>query len=925
MIPPPTPWRSHPLLVGAAVFACAYTSLVLTVVDGAVAAFWPANAVLLVMLLGGRLRDQRLSVAAAFAGLTVASLLVRGWALSAPLLAAVNLAEVFLAHAMLQRTAGLRPDLTRPRTLAVFGAATVAGAALASALGATVLSLLHDAPFMPTLGAWFAADALGVFIVAPALLLFTAEGWRELGRPASVKRAALVVPVLAAALAAVFLQTQYPLLFLIPPALLLVAFTLNTSAAALGVLATAAVSIFATVIGRGPMTLIDGGMTERMLVQQGFLLVLVLTVVPAAAILTGRRRLEATLREERDRSARSEAGYRLLADNVTDIIVRTSIDGVVHYASPAVRQLLGREPEAVVGLRTIDYAHPEDAPAILKGFGRLLKRGANTEMEPVQGRLQHADGHWVWVEMRPRLVIDPVSGEPLEFVDVVRDVTRRKSQEVELEAAREAAESAAAAKSEFLANMSHELRTPLTGIIGFAELMKRDGGLTPEQLKRLDVIDGAGHALLALVNDILDLSKFENGGVDLTPRPFPVRDVFEGVAELVRVPAIAKGLPLDLILPERTPCLLGDADRLRQVLLNLAGNAVKFTEFGRVELRLDIRPRSEVADLLITVSDTGVGIAEDVLPILFQRFAQGSGGDARRFGGTGLGLAISRKIVEAMGGTLQVDSVLGEGSRFTVRLTLPVEAVCEGEVSQATLASEAPCPARVLVAEDQPVNQALIAAVLEPLGCRLTQVWNGAGAVEAVQADVFDLVLMDMQMPGVDGVEATRRIRALGGVNARLPIVALTANVLPEQVARCREAGMSDHLAKPFRAAALIAVVRKWAGASDGTAEVAVAQLVGDLAARFGASQVAGLLRLLDGLLERFVEDDGSDVERLELAAHSLAGSAGMLGFDEAGDAARTLQHAIREGRDVEAAHRTAVFACAAARRGLAAQLAIAA
>ena len=379
------------------------------------------------------------------------------------------------------------------------------------------------------------------------------------------------------------------------------------------------------------------------------------------------------------------------------------------------------------------------------------------------------------------------------------------------------AEALAESRTELLADLSHELRTPLNGIVGFAEILRRDGPGDDGARRSLERIEEASRGLLAIVGDALDLAKIGNGAVRLDARPFSAARLVEDAAAMVRPDADRKGLALAVDLPG-TPLgpVLGDPDRLRQVLLNLLANAVKFTEAGTVRVSLSVAEAAagEAVPLTFVVADSGVGIASDGIPRLFQRFAQADGTIARRFGGTGLGLAISKSLVEAMGGLITVESAPGAGACFSVSVTLP-RAADPTPAGPAARVRRAPRDAlkgsAVLLAEDIALNQKLALQLLEPLGAEVDVVGDGLAAVAAVEQRDYALVLMDMEMPVLGGLDATRRIRALGGAAGSVPIVALTANVFPEQLALCRAAGMDDHLTKPFGADDLAAKVLRWA------------------------------------------------------------------------------------------------------------------
>jgi PAS domain S-box-containing protein len=510
----------------------------------------------------------------------------------------------------------------------------------------------------------------------------------------------------------------------------------------------------------------------------------------------------------------SEARYRLLADKSSDIISRVDLDGRHSYLSPACLQVLGYAPEELVGRLVMDFTHPDDFPAIEELYERLASEGREHADQPVRYRFRARSGEWLWLETHPTVVFDRL-GAPVEFVNVSHDITATMAAEAELLAAREAAEAATQAKSEFLANMSHEIRTPLTSIMGFSGLLKDIDRLPVSARAYVDRISTAGQSLLSVVNDILDFSKLEAGQVELDAQAFDPTVFLNETTELLAIQAANKGLDWDVEIDGAMPSyVLADSARLRQVLLNLLGNAIKFTAQGSVRLR-GAWESDGGGRLRVSVVDTGQGIPAERRDRLFQRFSQIDGSVSRVHGGTGLGLAICKSLVELMGGEIGVRSEDGRGSTFWFTIVAPAAsaAAITAPVESGSEDRETLGVARILVVDDLSVNRELVRAMLAPFGHSFEEAGNGAEAVQAALRTSFDLILMDLQMPGMDGFEAARAIRATAPLNRATPIIALSANVLPAHVLACREAGMDDHLAKPIVLTALVTKVAEWAGA----------------------------------------------------------------------------------------------------------------
>ncbi len=481
--------------------------------------------------------------------------------------------------------------------------------------------------------------------------------------------------------------------------------------------------------------------------------------------LSARKAAEAALQD-------SEARYRMIAETTSDIIAVSDNSGAITYVSPSIRQL-GFEPKSLLGETFWEHTHPDDFPRIVEALARQTP-GALAER--VRWRARHdVTRAWVWLESMPIRLWDPESGQPTGHLDVMRDVSFQVQQEEALAKARSEAEAAASVKSQFLANMSHEIRTPLTAVLGYSDILSRTPGLDARTLRTAQRIAGAGSALLAIVNDILDFSKLEAGQVEVRPQATDIAEVVVETLALFEEPAAAKGVSLSVELAETLPdAVMLDADRLRQILLNLIGNAVKFTETGRVVAR--VAPSQDQQTLRVSIDDTGPGLEPDQIDSLFQRFNQVDGSTSRRHGGTGLGLAISKGLAEAMGGQISVESKPTLGTVFHVDLPLVAAERTVPEVASLDVAAIA--RARILIVDDNATNRELARRILEAFSGRIVEVDGGAAALELLARDAFDVVLLDLRMPDIDGHDVLQRLRAGDGPNRDVPVLAFTADAM---------------------------------------------------------------------------------------------------------------------------------------------------
>jgi PAS domain S-box-containing protein len=582
-----------------------------------------------------------------------------------------------------------------------------------------------------------------------------------------------------------------------------------------------------------------------------------------------------------------------------DMLCVANYAGYFKRLNPAWKRTLGYDIGELKASPFIDFVHPDDREATLAEVEKVAQ-GENTIS--FENRYRAKDGTYRWLLWNAT----PFAQEQLIYA-AARDITERKESEEKIEWLREEAEAANQAKSDFLARMSHEIRTPLNVVIGMGDVLERTA-LNTEQRQYVRVFQKAGSNLLTLINDLLDLSKVEAGRMALEEIDFELSGVTDAIVEIMSLRAHQKGIELRSEIATGVPTRLkGDPDRLRQVLINLVSNAIKFTSKGRVLLRVEPDPDNlKAGNLRFSVADTGIGIASDKLSVIFEDFAQGDASTTRMYGGTGLGLAISKRLVELMNGRIWAESRPGEGATFYFTAAFGVASPAS-ETATDRQAERAPSAGalsglRLLVADDSEENRFLVAEYLKDLGCNLEFAENGQIAVEKFCSGAYDLVLMDLQMPVMDGYSAVRRIRGWEEEQKHhtTPIIALTASALDAELQRALDAGCTACVRKPVRLITLVEAVAKYA------AKISPADLPPQESTVVMVD--ARLRAVVPGYLESRRRDvrsildalERSDYEIIRELGHKMNGTGSSFGFSRITQLGAAMETAAKEQNSAE-------------------------
>lgn len=609
-----------------------------------------------------------------------------------------------------------------------------------------------------------------------------------------------------------------------------------------------------------------------------------------------------------------------ILNSVESMLMVSDKEGNIIWASPSVEKMLGYRVKDIMGDQwwKLTYENQQEAQQVKAAIYNYVFLNKKGFVDINKRKIKTADGDYKWIEWQLS------KGANGSYISIGTDITKRISTELELKKAKESAEASLKVKNEFLANMSHEIRTPLNAVIGFTDLLL-ETQLNPEQRSHLETMRNSGEILLSLINNVLDLSKLESEKLKIEEIPFNLHNSFHTILKLMKLKADEKRIGLKLCIEPNVPVsVLGDPTRVEQILLNLVGNAVKFTNKGSVEVTVkQLHETIDTSEIYFEVKDTGIGIVSNKINTVFGAFSQAKSDTSRIYGGTGLGLTIVKKLVGLLNGTIKVESIFGEGSVFKITLPLKKDlGTVNTEAVEPEFLMNEPLELSILLVEDNKTNQLLAKTRLERWKCNIDIANNGIEGVKKAQQKMYDLILMDIQMPVMDGYEASKIIKNdLSKKVTGIPIIAMTAYATNADIARAKEAGMDDYIFKPFKPKELYAILEKYGKpskernlkyANDKIGNIETEEVKKHIDLKFLYEETQGEGSILILLIESFLKDfkEFFEVVNKEYklknwkvlyeATHKIKPSVTMFGISELESIIHALTQKFREEKELE-------------------------